>query len=473
MRKFEEIRDDFVRALQSQNWNDVVVHATDLIFINDKHPWVWANRGFGLHRMGFHLDALLNYDRALALEETAVAYNNKGIVYFDLEKIDEALECHRKSIKLDPTLAQAHMNIGHIYKWLGDTKKAITSYKKCVECDLNYADGQFALSMSLIKDGQFKEGWELFEWRWKTNQMPARGIKKPQWKGEDLTNKTILIYAEQGLGDIIQFARYASTLASRFSRCKIIVEGRHPVKRLLETIPDVYSVINHGDKLPEVDFVVPMMTLAGLLTPSINMIPVYEPGYFIKSDDVESWERKLEPLMAKCPNSLKVGICWAGMSRTSQPMAERIDQLRSTTLNTFAPLAKIPNIAWISLQKGPPAEQVRKPPVGMTIGDFTDDMYDFYETCCAIENCDLVISVDTAVVHAAASIGKPTWLLSRWDGCWRWFGDRQDSPWYPSLRQFVQPKPHDWDGMMQGVAKELTLLARNKNTPELDLTMAK
>jgi tetratricopeptide (TPR) repeat protein len=464
MRKFDEIRDDFVRALQVKNWNDIVVHATDLLLINDKLPWVWANRGLGLHGMGHHLDALINYDKALAIEETAAAYNNKGTTYFDLEKCEEAAACFDKALELEPEMAQVHMNIGHVHKFQGDLMGAIEAYRQAVKSDPEYADGQMALGMSLLKAGHLQEGWEKFEWRWKTDQMAPRGLKKPQWKGEDLTNKTILVYAEQGLGDIIQFAPFAGVLAARFSRCKIIIEARQPVKRLLQTIPEVHSVVNVGEKLPEIDYIIPMISLAGMMTPSINSIPEFKCEYFLKGDDVEVWANKMTPLFEKCPDSLKVGICWAGMSRTSQPMAAKIDSLRSATLAQFAPLAKIPGIAWVSLQKGPPSSQVQKPPTGMTIGDFTEDMYDFYETCCAIENCDLVISVDTAVVHAAAAIGKPTWLLSRWDGCWRWFGDREDSPWYPSLRQFVQPSPHDWDGMIQNVAVELEKLVQAKNS---------
>ena len=469
-RSFEEIRDDFMRALQARNWNDIVVHATNLLLIDNKLPWVWANRAMGLHSMGHHLDALINYDKALEIEEMAIAHNNKGTVYFDLEKSDEAYASYTKALEINPEFTQAHMNMGHVHKWLGDGGKAIESYRKSISFDPEYADAQMALAMALLRDGEFEEGWSQFEWRWKTDQMVSRWLKKAQWKGEDLSNKILLIYAEQGLGDILQFARYVRLVQERFPKCKIIVEAKQPVKRLLETMPEIYSVINFGDRMPIVDFVIPMMSLPALFTKTVSDIPVATPEYWINQDDVDTWGIRLQPLFEKCPNSFKIGICWAGMSRTMQPMAMKVDSLRSTTLDTFAALAKIPNIAWVSLQKGPPASQIQKPPAGMTIGDFTEDMYDFYETCAAIKNCDLVISVDTAVVHAAASVGVPTWLLSRWDGCWRWMGDRTDSPWYPTLRQFVQPKPHDWDGMVQEVAKELVKLIKDKNAPELDLT---
>lgn len=470
-REFEVIRNDFMRALQTGNANDIVVHATDLLHQDGKLPWVWANRGMGLHQMGHHIDAILNYEKALQYEDTAIAHNNMGTVYFDLERPDEAMACYTKSLAIEE-LAQTHMNIGHVKKWQGHLADAIVSYRKAIAVDPDYADAQLALSMALLKTGDLQEGGKRWEWRWKTNQLVPRGIKKPQWSGQDLTHKTILVYGEQGLGDIIQFARYVRILSEHFPKAKIIIEGRQPVKRLLETIPEAYAVINFGDRVPDVDYVIPMMTLAWLLTPTVSSIPVCTPEYYIQSEDVNRWAEKLLPLTERFPNGLKVGLCWAGMSRTSQPMAQRIDGLRSTTLDTFAPLAKIPNIAWISLQKGPPASQVQKPPVGMTIGDFTEDMYDFYETCAAISNCDLVISVDTAVVHAAASLGKPTWLADRWDGCWRWF-DRADSPWYPSLRKFSQASTHDWASVVNEMGTELTKLAGNKNALQLDLTLAK
>lgn len=471
--KYDQHRELFLRALASRNWNDTALHATELLKINDQEPMVWSNRGVALQSMGFPLDAILNYDRSISLDPSALNYSNKGAAFWDMGNADRAIPCLTKAIELDPLLAQAHLTLGNIYKHQGDLKKATSQYRRCVEGDPEYADGHLVLGMALLKQGALQEGWKEYEWRWKSGQLPPRKLKCPQWRGEDLTNKTILVYGEQGLGDIIQFARYVRVLGNHFPRAKIIIEGRPPLKRLLKTIPEAYAVINAGERVPEVDYGISMMTLMASLTPNMGAIPSQDKEYLIRPEDVAVWNEKLQPLFERNPTALKVGICWAGMSRDQHPSAAAIDAIRSATLEAFAPLAAIPNILWVSLQKGPPAEQIKNPISGMTIGDFTEDMYDFYETCCAIENCDLVISVDTAVVHAAASIGKPTWLLSRWDGCWRWFGDRLNSPWYPSLQQFVQLQPGDWDGMMKVAAKQLAILAKDKNAPELNLTMAK
>lgn len=462
-RKLEEIRTAFMQALSTSDWHAVIVQSSELLLIDESVAWIWDKRAVAFHKLGYHLDAILNYDKAIELEpDNAAYYCNKGAALFDLERIPQALACYKKSTDLNPNIPETWMNIGHVQKWSGDDKKAIVAYKKSIEIDPEYADCQLQLAIMEIKHGEFKKGWKRYEWRWKTDQLVPRGIKKPTWKGEDLTGKTILVYGEQGLGDIIQFARYARLVAQRFPDCKVIIEAKQTVKRLLQTVPGIHSVINFGEKLPHIDYAIAMMSLPQHLSPSVSLIPVNEPEFHIKKDDVEAWEGKLAPLLYdRKPGALKVGLCWAGMARPAQGMA-KIDSMRSTTLDTFAPLAKIPNILWLSLQKGPPATQVQKPPVDMTIGDFTEDMYDFYETCAAIETCDLVITVDTAVAHAAASIGKPTWILSRWDGCWRWFDRREDSPWYPSAKIFHQDQPHNWDSVIKRIGDEL-----------LDLTLAK
>lgn len=469
MRKFDEARALFLQAKNALDWNGVALHATEMLQYDESLAWVWANRGDALLQRGFPLDAILNYDRALALEEGSGLHSNKGAAYWEMWNAEKALECYARALELDPSLAPTHMNRGHVYKWQGRYEAAIASYREAVKLAPQYTDAQMALGMMLLKTGQLKEGWEKYELRWKSNQLTPRGLDIPQWRGEDLTGKSILIYGEQGLGDMIQFSRYARVLKKQFPQSLIYIEARQAVQKLLLTIHEVEDVINYGDKVPPVDYAVPMITLGGMLTPTLKDIPARRYEFPLHDIEIFDWADRLELL----PKGLRVGICWAGLARPDWPVSLKLDSIRSATLNTFAPLAKVPGITWVSLQKGTPASQAKAPPPDMTIHDLTEDMTDFYETCCVIKNLDLVISVDTAVVHAAASVGVPTWLLSRWDGCWRWFGDRTSSPWYPSLRQFVQPAPHDWDGMMDNVAVELAKLVSHKSEPQLDLTMAK
>jgi tetratricopeptide (TPR) repeat protein len=459
----EEYQELYAQALRSGDWNSVIVWATELLRDNPQQSGVWGNRGIGLQRLNHPLDAILNHQRALKYEETVNHYCNIGACYQDLDKHDVALSFFEKALAVDSTVPQIHMNMGHSYKWQRKFAEALEAYRQTTVVGPEYVDGHLAYAMLLLKLGRLEEGWKEFEWRWKSDQLPPRGLKFPAWNGEDLNDKTILVYGEQGLGDMIQFGRYTRILAQKYPKAKIIVECRQPVNRLLNTISEVYSVINYGEKVPQVDYIVAMVTLAGMLTPTIESIPTQAKQYKLQLHDIEVWKNRFDEIPEKYKSCLKVGLCWAGMARMSNPQALKIDEVRSLQLSDFAELAKIPNIVWVSLQKGPPADQLKAPPAGMAIVDYTEDMYDFYETCCAIENCDLVISVDTAVCHAAASIGKSTWMLSRWDGCWRWFGDREDSPWYPSMRQFVQKLPDNWDGTLNILASELTNFVESFN----------
>ncbi len=473
MRKsFEECKELFLQARATANYNDMAVWATELLQYDEKLSWVWANRGEAYAGMGFHLDAILNYDRALVLQDDeaqqAILYSNKGAAYWDMYNDEKAVPLLEKAIQINP-MAQTYQTLGNIYKYQGSLQRAIQCYRNAIGANPDYVDSHLCLGMALLKTGNLQEGWQEYQWRWKSNQLQPRLLKAPTWAGEDLSGKTILVYGEQGLGDIIQFCRYAGILAKRFPTAKVIIEGRPPVHRLLSSIRNVYAVINVGEKVPAIDYGISMIDLAAMMTPTLSSIPPSSHEFTLKHHDVNCWADKFKQL----PEGFRVGVCWAGMSRISQPTAAAIDTLRSTELRAFAPAAAVKDVVWVSLQKGPPAEQVRQPPVGMRIADFTEDMYDFYETACAIQNCDLVITVDTAVAHVAAAIGKPTWILSRWDGCWRWFGNREDSPWYPSVRQYVQPKPHDWEGLMKKVAEKLKDAVTNKKQASLDLTVAK
>lgn len=451
---FEECKEQFLISRATQKWPDLVYWATELLEHDDSKPWIWANRGDALNKLGHPIDAILNYDKALELEHDpktrAGILNNKGGAYWDMFNAPKAKEYINQAIALFP-LAESYMTLGHIHKYHGQLDTAISMYQTATTINPDCADAHLALGMALLKNGNFVEGWAEYEWRWKTDQLPARNLNVPQWNFQDLNHKTILVYGEQGLGDIIQFSRYVRVLGKKYPKAIIIVEGRPALYRLLNTIDEAANVINLGERLPRLDYAIPMLSLAGLLTRKSSDIPTSH--FKIQERDIERWKAKFDS--ANVPGK-RIGICWAGMSRTAQPVAAAIDSLRSMELTELAPLMKVPDIFWISLQKGPPAAQISTPIPGMTIGDFTDEMYDFYETCAAMSACDLVITVDTAVAHAAASIGRPTWMFSRWDGCWRWFGDGLTNPWYPTLLQFVQTKPRDWTGVVRGVAAELS-----------------
>ena len=460
----EECRSLYLTALNTGNWNDVAVWATELLRLDPEQPWVWGNRGVALQKLGHPLDAIINHERALQYEQSAIHYCNIGAACQDFDLYDAAIENFDKSVAIDPTIAAVHMNRGHIFKWQKKYDEALEAYRECIRVGPDAVDGHLGLAFMLLMLGQYEEGWKEFEWRWKSEQLLPRGLALPQWDGEDLNGKGILIYGEQGLGDIIQFSRYARVLSGRYPDAKIVIEGKYQVKRLLQTIPEVDTVINYGEPIPKVDYAIAMLTLAAKFTPTVESIPSIEREFFINPYDVNVWKTKFDDIPKEHSKKLKVGLCWAGMARMTNPTALKVDSMRSLTLADFADAALVPDILWVSLQKGAPADQLKKPPNNMFIADYTEDMYDFYETCCAIEQCDLVISVDTAVCHAAASLGKPVWMISRWDGCWRWLHDREDTPWYPSMRIFTQDAAHDWRGVLKKVANELAIEVKRRKT---------
>jgi hypothetical protein len=233
---------------------------------------------------------------------------------------------------------------------------------------------------------------------------------------------------------------------------KVYLEVRHPLTRLAQSLKGVDKVITLGERIPEeVTHIAPLMSLPRILGTTVETIPGECPYLTADSYRAGIWRERLKQL----PQGLRVGVCWSGQHRSNQPIAAAIDVRRSTTLASFAPLAQIPQVMWVSLQKGAEEAQVRKPPSGMTIGDWTCDFDDFFDTAAMISCLDLVITVDTSIVHLAGALGVPTWLLNRYDGCWRWMGKRTDSPWYPSLRIFHQPKDNDWDSVMKEAAVAL------------------
>jgi len=446
--------DEAISLLNSQKQVEAVQKFTDILYQNDKISLAWNNRGLGLLQLGHPFDAILNVEKAVALEPDSAEFMvNLGACYAESEKMDDAITWYQKSIARNPTIAQTQMNMGNALKYKGCPEEALTYYRKCVELDPAYVDGHLVRAFGELNVGNYKEGWEEFEWRWKSNQLVPRGLALPDWQGEDLNGKILLIYSEQGHGDTLQFIRYASVVKEKYPDCKIWVEVRQPLARLVATVAGVDRVLTYGEEVPLTDcnYCVAVMSLPRICGTTMATIPWSGP--YFKADKFRSglWNEKLKAM----PPGMLVGVCWAGMSRPGRPQADAIDKRRSTTLEMFAPLAKVNGISWVSLQKGQPRDQIVRPPAGMTIGDWSEEFDDFFDTAALINNLDLVITVDTAVVHLAAGLGKPTWLLSRWDGCWRWLNNRPDSPWYPTARVFGQPGPHQWAPMMENVASAL------------------
>lgn len=423
-----------------------------------EEPYVapaWNERGAILSELGHPFDAMMNYDKAIALAPKSAAYfNNRGVAYLNMQLFQKAISDFSDAVYFNPQMPEPMNSLAVIMRKNGDVTKAIEWYRKAIEVRPDYADAHLGLSFALLEDQQFEEGWNEFEWRWKTGQMPARGLPYPVWEGQEAARASdgLLIYAEQGFGDALQFMRYAAVVDELWGG-QVYFEVKHPLTRITKTLKkDIYfsdfEVLTLGEKIPSnVTHCVALMSLPRY----IKSIPLSCP-YLTADEHLTSlWKARVKQL----PPGFLVGICWAGMNRKHDPILDATDKARSMRLADFAPLAEIRGISWVSLQQGTPSSEVFKPPAGMTILDPAEDLHDFYDTAALISNLDLVITVDTAVAHLAGALGKPVWMLSRKDGCWRWFGDRSDSPYYPSLRQFRQKELGAWEPVVLAVKQEL------------------
>ena len=389
---------------------------------------------------------------AHVLDETpdlAEAHNNAGILLRDDGRYDEAIACFRRALSLQPDFADALNNLGNALNAQGHVDEALASLRQAVRLKPDFADAHQNLGMALLAAGDFTAGWPEYEWRWQTSQMRgSRAFAVPQWRGEPGRGRTLLIHAEQGFGDTLQFCRFAPLASARDLR--VVLEVPASLVRLLEALPGIERVIASGAERPSFDLHCPMLSLPLALATTLDTIP-RSPYLSPRDEDAVHWRGRLGPLVDR---GLRVGLVWAGNPRRQSPALAALDRRRSVPPENLAPLFDIPGLHLVSLQKDGPAA-----PAGAMLTDLMDEMRDFADTAALIDNLDLVISVDTAVAHLAAALGTPVWLLDRFDPCWRWLRGRRDSPWYPTLRIYRQSRPGDWRPVIDEVARDLRLLS--------------
>jgi hypothetical protein len=335
-------------------------------------------------------------------------------------------------------------NLAGLLKDLGRLDAAESLYRNILRRHPDDAAAHFNLGVALLTAGHFAEGWREWEWRFRAEPATQRRFEQPRWQGEALEGRTLLVYAEQGIGDMLQFCRFVPSVA-RVGR--MVLEVHRPLVRLLEQLPGVAQVVALGDPLPQFDRQCPALSLPDILgMADARDIPSVMPYLHADASQMERWARRVGGLRGR-----RVGLVWAG-----NPERMRMDRRRSVAPDRLAGLRDVPGIALVSLQKGPASAALAGSDLGAVVHDWTGELEDFADTAALIAALDLVIGVDTAVVHLAGAMGKPVWLLNRFDTCWRWQRDRDDSPWYPTLRQFRQPEPGNWDSVIARVRDALT-----------------
>jgi hypothetical protein len=382
----------------------------------------------------------------------AAAFYNRGNALNMLNRFEEALASYDRALALRPDYVEALANRGATLHELQSFTEALASYDHAISLRPDSADVHYNEALCRMLIGDFERGLEKHEWRWKTGlfRTSKRDFAKPLWLGsDDVAGKTILLHAEQGLGDTIQFCRYAPLLAQRGAN--VVLEVQKPLHQLLSSLPDVSHVLSRGDPLPHFDMHCPLLSLPLAFKTRLDSIHGETPYLSSSAVKIAEWRNRLGERQKP-----RIGLVWAGNPRKELPGANRIDAQRSIAFDRLAVLLKDTRCEFYSLQKGEAAvTQLRESALRQHVVDWTDEIHDFADTAALIENLDLIISVDTAVAHLAGALGKPFWLINRYNTCWRWLLDRDDSPWYPTARLFRQDETRDWDGVTARVLDAL------------------
>ena len=385
-------------------------------------------------RVGFDL-----ISRAIALQPEAEFYLNLGTALNGLDRIEEAITAYQRALLMKPDYAKAYYNLGNSLHRTRRGLEAIAAFRKAIALQPDVPDFHWNLSLDLLAEGEYEEGWKEYEWRWLVRGMRL-GMRFPGrlWQGEDLAGKTILLHSEQGFGDVLQFIRYVPQVAARGG--KIILLCEKELLGLLKCVPQIEQFITFNERMPPYDFCCPLMTLPAVLKTNLSNIPAPIP--YLRADPGLATRLK-----ARLPadGRRKVGLVWA-----NKPFPPRCPPAAE-----FSPLAKVDGVWFCSLQKPLGAGFALSPLVDFPQTDWSDELGDFADTAALIDGLDLIITIDSAVAHLAGAMGKPVWLLLKDVPDWRWLHDRADSPWYPTMRLFRQPLRGAWGAPIGQIAEAL------------------
>jgi tetratricopeptide (TPR) repeat protein len=383
---------------------------------------------------GRHARAIELYRRAIGISpEYFEALNNLGNSLKDLDRLEEAVSIYERALRVNPDSPEALNNLGNVLKDLNRLKEAAVYFEKAVRVAPDFAEPHFGRSLVLLALDDYERGWDEYEWRWKSKEFPSYRwvFSEPEWHGEDLEGRTILLHCEQGFGDNLQCLRYVPMVHARGGR--IVLEMPRPLVPIARTVRcPIETMVVVGEKRPHFDLRCSMMSLPHVFRSTLDTLPREVPYLFPDPELVERWRARI----GDAPGP-KVGIVWAGNPR--QPTEVK----RGIGLDGYRPLLSLPGIRWFSLQVGPRARDLDRLPPGL-VTDLSNELTDFAQTAAAMRNLDLVITTDTSVAHLAGALAHPVWVLLRFSPDWRWGLGREDNAWYPTLRLFRQAAIDDW-----------------------------
>jgi tetratricopeptide (TPR) repeat protein len=411
-------------------------------------PGARANRGNALAALGRFEEALAQYDAVLAVLPThAETYLNRGSALMALSRAAEAITAFDRALALRPDYVRAHIGRGSARQALNQQHEALVDFERAIALDKSNADAHHNASLARLTLGDYRRGFEQYEWRWQRSGMPARrrNFGRPLWLGEyPLARKRILVAAEQGLGDCIQFARYVPMLAD--AGATVVLEAPPPLLSLLARLDGVAEVVARGDPLPAFDVYCPAGSLPRALRTELSTIPAAIPYLRASDERIAIWRERIE-----CLPTPRIAVAWSGSADHAN------DRNRSMRLRQMASLFALA-AGFVSVQRDlrpADAEELVRQPALKQVGDA---LADFDDTAAVLALVDLVITVDTSVAHLASALGRPTFVLVPFCPDWRWMLARADSPWYPTARLFRQPVAGDWESVVARVAEAVRAL---------------
>ena len=443
--KFANAHYNLGLALRELGWKaEAEISFRKALAVDPDRPDVLFNLGLTLHEMDDLDGAADFYRRALVLAPGLTdALCNLGNAARAQGRWEQAIGCYRQALAQSPEQAEVHMNLGVALQETGGLAEALPCYERALSIAPDDPETHRNRALALLQSGRLSEGWAENEWRWRTRAFQSLTLPSaaPLWEGEPIEGKTVLIYAEQGLGDTLHFARYAPMVAA--GGANVVLHCQEALASLLGRVEGVGSTVAAGVDVPRHDIRVPLLSLPRIFDTTTQSIPGRVPYVAASPSKARVWQAKL----AKYPG-LKVGLVWAGDPR------HRNDRNRSMPAAALSPLLAIEGVRFFSLQLGERRQEVTYFPADTAV-DLSSDIASFEDTAAIMANLDLVVTVDTAACHLAGALGRPVWVLLSVAHDWRWFEAREDSPWYPTMRLFRQARAGDWADVIDRVADAL------------------
>lgn len=441
--KLQEAKALYSNILQHDPDNAYAIHSLGVLALQQENDALACSR----------------FQRAIDIQpDDSIFQFNLGFVLYRQGETDKAILHFKRAISLNPDYTDAYHQLGNLLKDLGRIEEAIAYQDGAIRIRSDYAEAHFNKATSLLLLGELGKGFTEYEWRWHRKDNQPQNFAQPRWDGSEVSGKIILIHAEQGLGDTIQFFRYMKFAKERGGEVIAVVQD--PLVNLLSNSSDVDSVVSLKHGFPKGDLHAPLMSLPYILNTSLKTIPAEVPYIFADSELINMWRHRLSK-----NEGLKIGLCWQANSIFEKQHQQRITgSPKSIPPEKFYQIGQPERVAFYNLQKDIQNDSLQEMPEHFRLYDFGPDFDQahgpFMDSAAVMQNLDLVITIDTAVAHLAGALGVPVWVLLPYVPDWRWLLGRNDSPWYPTMRLFRQPKPGDWDTVVKDVEKALASILR-------------